>query len=229
MNNTIISARNLSKWYRRGGEKIHALRDVSLDIKRGDFIAIVGPSGSGKTTLLNLLGCLDNPSAGELHINGVLVSGLPERKLVEIRRRNIGFIFQQFYLLPTLNVRENIALPLLFSHKKQDAAMLDKIMDTVGLSHRAGHLPHQLSGGEMQRVAIGRALVNDPAVILADEPTGNLDSATAGMIFELLKGLCAKGLTLIIVTHNTELANMAGRLVKIKDGDITHVMESTRA
>lgn len=228
MKNTIIEARGLSKIYLRGSEKIHALRDVSLNINRGEFTAIVGPSGSGKTTLLNLLGCLDTPSGGRLSINGEEVSGLPERKLVDIRRRNIGFVFQQFYLLPTLNVRENIALPLMFNHQKHDAAKLDGILETVGLSHRADHLPHQLSGGEMQRVAIGRALVNNPGIILADEPTGNLDSETANRIIALLRELCRSGLTLIIVTHNMELADLAEGLVRIKDGEITHISESMK-
>lgn len=228
MKDTIIAARNLSKIYQRGSEKIHALRDVSLDIHRGEFVAIVGPSGSGKTTLLNLLGCLDTPSEGKLSINGKEVSNLPERKLVDIRRKNIGFVFQQFYLLPTLNVRDNIVLPEMFNHQKHDAAKLAKILETVGLEHRAEHLPHQLSGGEMQRVAIGRALVNNPSIILADEPTGNLDSATANKILDLFRELCADGLTLIIVTHNMELADMAGGLVKIRDGEITHVSESIK-
>jgi putative ABC transport system ATP-binding protein len=228
MNNNIIEARELSKTYQRGSEKIHALRNVSLNINRGGFTAIVGPSGSGKTTLLNLLGCLDTPSGGTLSINGEEVSGLPERKLVEIRRRNIGFVFQQFYLLPTLNVRENIALPLMFNHKNHDAAKLESILEIVGLSHRGDHLPHQLSGGEMQRVAIGRALVNNPEIILADEPTGNLDSATANRIIDLFRELCRNGLTLIIVTHNMELADTAGGLIRIRDGEITHVSESMK-
>jgi putative ABC transport system ATP-binding protein len=228
MKNTIMEARELSKVYRRGSEKIHAIRDVNLNINRGEFTAIVGPSGSGKTTLLNLLGCLDTPSSGRLAINGEEVSGLPERRLVDIRRRNFGFVFQQFYLLPTLNVRENIALPLMFNGKKPDAARLEGILETVGLSHRGDHLPHQLSGGEMQRVAIGRAMVNEPSIILADEPTGNLDSATANRIIDLFRELCRGGLTLIIVTHNMELADMAGGLIKIKDGEIIHVSESMR-
>ena len=229
MKNTIIEARGLSKIYLRGSEKIHALRKVSLNINRGEFTAIVGPSGSGKTTLLNLLGCLDTPSGGRLSINGEEVSGLPERKLVDIRRRNIGFVFQQFYLLPTLSVRENIALPLMFNHQNHDTSKLDGILETVGLSHRADHLPHQLSGGEMQRVAIGRALVNNPGIILADEPTGNLDSATANRIIELFRELCRGGMTLIIVTHNMELADTAEGLVRIKDGEIIHVSESMKA
>jgi ABC-type lipoprotein export system ATPase subunit len=210
----------VAKKYVRGSETIHALRDIDISIRQGDFVAIVGPSGSGKTTLLNLLGCLDRPSRGTITINGLNVSDLPEGKMVKVRRENIGFIFQSFFLLPTLNVRENIALPLMFSRRKDVNGKIDEILNIIGLENRSTHLPHQLSGGEMQRVAIGRALINEPKIILADEPTGNLDSATAQKIFDLLESLHKQGLTLIVVTHNMELADLAHRVIKLKDGGI---------
>jgi len=223
MNNKIISAQGLTKAYRRGSEEIFALKEVSFVVSRGEFVAIVGPSGSGKTTLLNLLGCLDTPAEGNLRINGIEISGLKEKVLVKLRRENIGFIFQQFFLLPTLTVRENIELPLLFSQKsnyKSRKSRIDKITELVGLKARAQHLPHQLSGGEMQRVAIGRALINEPEIILADEPTGNLDSATSQKIYELFQELYNQGLTLIIVTHNIDLAKKAHRVIYLTDGKI---------
>ncbi|KFD41160.1 ABC transporter ATP-binding protein [Peptococcaceae bacterium SCADC1_2_3] len=220
MNNKIISAQGLTKAYRRGSEEIFALKEVSFVVSRGEFVAIVGPSGSGKTTLLNLLGCLDTPAEGNLRINGIEISGLKEKVLVKLRRENIGFIFQQFFLLPTLTVRENIELPLLFSQKSNYKGRIDKITELVGLKARAQHLPHQLSGGEMQRVAIGRALINEPEIILADEPTGNLDSATSQKIYELFQELYNQGLTLIIVTHNIDLAKKAHRVIYLTDGKI---------
>ncbi|MBM3173742.1 MAG: ABC transporter ATP-binding protein [Chloroflexi bacterium] len=216
----IIVAKGLSKIYHRGSEEIHALKDVSFSIKKGDFVAIVGPSGSGKTTLLNLLGCLDSPTRGSLRLNGVETTGLKENDLVKLRRDNIGFIFQQFFLLPTLTVRENIELPLLFHRRNGFSSNSHEILELVGLKSRLDHLPNQLSGGEMQRVAIGRALINKPKVILADEPTGNLDSVTSHKIFELFQNLNKQGLTLIIVTHNTDLANMAHKVIRISDGGI---------
>jgi putative ABC transport system ATP-binding protein len=225
MKENIVTATNISKIYQRGSEKIAALKNVNFCIPRGEFISIVGPSGSGKTTLLNLLGCLDNPSTGSITINGVEASKLPESQLVGLRRKNIGFIFQQFFLLPTLTVRENIALPLLFSHRNHAADRIQDILELVGLGPRAEHLPGQLSGGEMQRVAIGRALVNEPGIILADEPTGNLDSVTAEKIFELFQSLCSKGISLIIVTHNQELAKMSHGTISLKDGEIKTISE----
>ena len=220
MNNKIISAEGLTKIYRRGSEKLYALKEVSFTISYGEFVAIVGPSGSGKTTLLNLLGCLDTPTRGRLIVNGVEVNNLKEKYLVKLRRENIGFVFQHFFLLPTLTVRENIELPLLFSRNDGNKRKMDEIIEAIGLKSRVGHLPNQLSGGEMQRVAIGRALINNPRIILADEPTGNLDSATAHKIFELFQSLNNQGLTLIIVTHNIELANMARKVIRLKDGEI---------
>src|SRR4030042_788746 len=179
----VISAKGLTKIYHRGSEEIHALKEVSFAITKGEFAAIVGPSGSGKTTLLNLLGCLDTPTRGSLRLNGIEVNGLKEKDLVRLRRENIGFVFQQFFLLPTLTVRENIELPLLFSRKNGYKSQIDEAIGLVGLKARADHLPGRLSGGALQRGAVGRALINEPKIILADEPPGNLDSATSFRIF----------------------------------------------
>jgi len=220
MNNVIMSAKGISKSYQRGSEQVHALREVDISIQAGEFVSIVGPSGSGKSTLLHLLGLLETPSSGKIQIDGREMSGLKEPDLVKIRRGSIGFIFQQFLLLPTLSVRENIELPLLFSKKKAKPGRIAEIMDLLGLSERSHHLPHQLSGGEMQRVSIGRSLINEPKIIMADEPTGNLDSATSEKIYELFKMLNNNGLSLVIVTHNMELAGMADRVVRLKDGKI---------
>jgi len=219
----IIVARDLSKIYRRGNEEIHALKNVSFAAKEGEFISIIGPSGSGKTAFLNVLGCLDTPSSGSLRLNGTETKGLKESDLVKVRRDNIGFVFQQFYLMPTLTARENVELPLLFSHYGHENGHKKKVEDVlnmVGLSDRGDHLPRQLSGGEMQRVAIGRALINDPKIILADEPTGNLDSVTSQMIFDLFRDLNRKGLTLVIVTHNLDLARQAQKMYTLRDGQI---------
>ncbi len=220
MNEEVIVAKGLTKMYRRGSEEIYALKNVSFAITEGEFAAIVGPSGSGKTTLLNLLGCLDTPTRGSLRLNGIEVSGLKEKELVRLRRENIGFVFQQFFLLPTLTVRENIELPLLFSKKNDCKGKLDEVIRLIGLEARAEHLPNQLSGGEMQRVAIGRALINNPKIILADEPTGNLDSVTARKIFDLFRDLNGQRLTLIVVTHNMDLAKMACKTISLVDGKI---------
>jgi len=220
MNNVIMSAKGISKSYQRGSEQVHALREVDISIQAGEFVSIVGPSGSGKSTLLHLLGLLETPSSGKIQIGGRDMSGLKERDLVKMRRGSIGFIFQQFLLLPTLTVRENIELPLLFSKNKVKPGRIAEIMDLLGLSARSHHLPHQLSGGEMQRVSIGRSLINEPKIIMADEPTGNLDTATSERIFALFKRLNADGLSLVVVTHNADLAAMATRVVKLRDGGI---------
>jgi putative ABC transport system ATP-binding protein len=216
----IIEAKDLTKVYRRGREEIHALKNVDFRVDKGELVSIIGPSGSGKTALLNVLGCLDTPSSGSLLLNGIETNGKKESDLVKLRRDNIGFVFQQFYLMPTLTARENIELPLLFSHKNGNKSRIDEVLQMVGLSDRGDHLPGQLSGGEMQRVAIGRALINDPKIILADEPTGNLDSATSKMIFQLFQKLNRQGLTLVIVTHNIELAKQAQKIYTLRDGQI---------
>ncbi|HPD76555.1 MAG TPA: ABC transporter ATP-binding protein [Methanoregulaceae archaeon] len=215
---SMIEATGICKTYRRGSEDVCALRGVDLAIEPGEFVSIVGPSGAGKTALMNILGCLDTPTSGTLTIDGVQVTGKKEAELVKIRRDHVGFVFQQFFLIPTLTVEENIGLPLIFSAKPYDTSKINAILSRVGLSHRAGHLPSELSGGEMQRVAIGRALVNNPRILLADEPTGNLDSVTANGIYTVFEELHRQGLTLIVVTHNMELAKRAGRVITIRDG-----------
>lgn len=220
----MIELRGIEKSYRRGAEEVHALRGLDLDIGRSEFLSIMGPSGAGKTTLLHILGCLDTPTRGSLRFDGVAVQSMSEADLVALRRKKVGFIFQQFYLIPGLTVFDNVALPLLFNRNgSKNGAGTDRIislLDMVGLTKRRHHLPNQLSGGEMQRVAIARALVNEPDIILADEPTGNLDSQNSERIFELLKSLKADGLTVIMITHNGELASRADRLVRLKDGKI---------
>lgn len=218
--NNLIELSKASKTYRRGSEQIHAVEDVTLSIAAGEFVAVVGPSGSGKTTLLNLIGCVDKPNSGVVRIDGQDTVGLNERELTNIRARKIGFVFQQFFLLPTLTAQENVELPTVFtsngSHRKQAADLLQ----LVGLAGRAEHLPAQLSGGEMQRVAIARALINEPTILLADEPTGNLDSHNAEAVLKLFRELHKSGLTIMMVTHNTELASEANRIVKMKDGRV---------
>lgn len=218
--NDFIELRNASKSYRRGSEEIAAVNDVTLSIASGDFVAIVGPSGSGKTTLLNLIGCVDKPNKGLVRIDTAETGSLKERDLTRIRAEKIGFVFQQFFLLPTLTVQENVELPALFlgnGDRSQEAA---RLLERVGLSGRAKHLPSQLSGGEMQRAAIARALINRPKILLADEPTGNLDSHNAEEILNVFRELNADGHTILLVTHNLELARQANRVIQMMDGKI---------
>ncbi len=216
----MITLKKVEKNYRRGAEEVRALRGIDLEIEAGEFTAVVGPSGAGKTTLLHILGCLDLPSRGELYFDGARVDKMRESELVTLRRTKIGFIFQQFYLIPGLSVVDNIALPLMFSKSQGKKDRIEELAQTVGLGERLHHVPSQLSGGEMQRTAIARALVNDPEVILADEPTGNLDSTNSEKIFDILHKLHQKGLTVIMITHNPELAQRANRTISIKDGMI---------
>lgn len=216
----MIELRGIQKNYLRGAEQVHALKGVDLSITRGEFVSIMGPSGSGKTTMLHMLGCLDTPSAGEITFDGIAVSSLREPQLVEIRKRKIGFVFQQFYLIPGLSVIDNVALPLLFAREHKDMTHIQTLVELVGLKHAAGRKPNQLSGGEMQRVAIARALVNNPKLILADEPTGNLDSENSDMIFGLFSDLHKRGLTIVMVTHNAELASRTERMIRLKDGRV---------
>ena len=221
---TLISAEHLSKIYRRGNEDVKALNDVSLQIERGETLAVVGPSGSGKTTLVNILGCLDNPTAGTLTVDGTAIfkdgNTLSEKKLTLIRRKLFGYVFQKFFLIPTLTVLENILLPSVFD---ADFAADDKraaeLAEMLGLAHRLNHLPAELSGGEMQRVAVARALIGKPQVLIADEPTGNLDSKRTEEIKELLLNLNKReNLTIVVVTHNLEFAKNADRVLTISDG-----------
>jgi putative ABC transport system ATP-binding protein len=220
-----LEATGITKIYKRGSEDIPALDGISLKIRRGEFVSFVGPSGSGKTTLINILGCLDNATSGSLVLRGKTIftesHKLSETKLTRIRRSVFGYIFQKFYLLPTLTVLENVVLPFTFFKKEGAAKDPLEILSSLGLEKRMNHLPGQLSGGEMQRVAIARALVNNPDILLADEPTGNLDSKRGQEIGEVLKRLNEKeGLTVLLVTHNLALAKLADRTVELRDGRI---------
>ncbi len=219
----VLEARELSRVFTRGSESIRAVNNVSLSIRRGEFVSFMGPSGSGKTTLVNLLGCLDNPTTGELDLAGRNIFGggkvLSERKLTKVRRELFGYIFQNFYLIHTLTVRENVALPLAFYRKPGAEAEVEKLLKMLGMEHRLDHLPGQISGGEMQRVAIARALVNSPEVLLADEPTGNLDTKRSVEIGEILQDLNRnRALTIVMVSHNPELARLGGRRIEMRDG-----------
>jgi len=227
-----LDARGLTKMYRRGSEEIFAVREVDLSIARGEFVSFVGPSGSGKTTLINLLGCLDNPTAGELSLSGKKIFSSPGRlsegQLTLIRREIFGYVFQNFYLIPTLTVWENVELPLTFYKKPGSGEGIDSLLRLLGIDHRRDHLPDQISGGEMQRVAIARALVNRPEVLLADEPTGNLDTRRSLEIGHVLKNLNQmQGLTIVMVTHNPAIASLADRIVEMKDGRIVTVDEAS--
>jgi putative ABC transport system ATP-binding protein len=221
-----IEAKNLTKIYKRGAEEIRALNNASFVVERGEIVAVTGASGSGKTTLVNVLGCLDNPASGSLAINGQTIFedgvNLSETALTKIRRQIFGYVFQKFFLLPTLTVKENILLPAVFQPGlRANAARLAEILQMLGLEKRANHLPGQLSGGEMQRTALARALINNPSVLIADEPTGNLDSRRAEEIKNLLLELNQKqNLTVILVTHNPELAAICRHRLELKDGVI---------
>jgi putative ABC transport system ATP-binding protein len=215
----VVSAHDLTKTYQRGREEVRALEGVSFTIERGQFVAVTGPSGAGKTTLLNLIGCMDAPTRGTLKIGDRMAHELSEGERTRLRRTHIGFVFQHFSLLPTLTVAENVALPALFA-RRATGDRVDKLLETVGLAPRRAHLPHALSGGEMQRAAIARALINGPSLLLADEPTGNLDSATGEAIIALFKKLQGEGLSIIVVTHNPALANTADRRLELRDGKL---------
>lgn len=213
----VVSALALTKTYQRGREQVRALDNASFEVRRGEFVAIVGPSGAGKTTLLNLVGCMDAPTSGTLQLLGKPVQHLAERERTRLRRERLGFVFQHFGLLPTLTVAENVALPAFFAGR-QVTQRLDELLAKVGLDHRRDHRPHELSGGEMQRAAIARALINEPKLLLADEPTGNLDSATGEAIIALFQALHTGGLTIVVVTHNASLAAAAQRQLALRDG-----------
>ena len=216
----MISVENLSKKYDSGTLSVSALREVSFQIMKGEFVAIMGPSGSGKSTLMNLLGCLDLPTTGSYHLEEVDIGSLKANQLAEVRNRRIGFVFQSFNLLPRATALENTELPLLYGRIQNSTEIAMQALERVGLKHRAMHKPTELSGGEKQRVAIARALVNKPAIILADEPTGNLDSVTGEEIMSLFHELNSEAVTLILVTHETEIAQQAKRIIKMKDGRI---------
>lgn len=219
--NMIISGRGLCRYYQRGSETVRALDGVDIDVRAGEAVCVLGPSGSGKTTLINLLSALDAPTAGTLTIDGRRVDGLSENALVNIRRGTLGYVFQQFHLIPTLTVAENVALPMLFLGKKPDAEGLARVLKSIGLSDRAGHLPKELSGGQMQRVAIGRALITRPRVLIADEPTGNLDRQTGDTIFDLfIAAVREEGVALVLTTHNLALAARCDRTVTLEDGRV---------
>ncbi|MCR5740370.1 MAG: ABC transporter ATP-binding protein [Lachnospiraceae bacterium] len=216
-----IEIKSLYKIYSQGTEKIYALNDLSLCIEKGEFIAILGPSGSGKSTLLNILGGLDSPTDGKIYVDGEDISCYSDTKLAEYRRKTVGFVFQSYNLLPALNVRENIEMPLLIDGQKFDNEYIKDIEDSLEILELTGRLPSQLSGGQQQRVAIARALANKPSIILADEPTGNLDSKISKKVLELLLSTCRKyGQTLVMITHNDEIATKADRIIKIWDGKI---------
>jgi putative ABC transport system ATP-binding protein len=222
----IIAGRGLCRFYQRGSETVRALDGVDIDVRPSESVCILGPSGSGKTTLINLLSALDAPTAGTLTINGRRVDGLPENELVNIRRGTLGYVFQKFHLIPTLTVAENVALPLLFLGRKADPDALAQVLDAVGLSDRATHLPKELSGGQMQRVAIGRALVTRPRVLIADEPTGNLDSQTGSAIMDLfVKAVRQEGVALVLTTHNLALASRCDHRVTLEDGRVKKARE----
>ncbi|RHT98314.1 ABC transporter ATP-binding protein [Lachnospiraceae bacterium AM26-1LB] len=218
----MISVKNLKKTYFLGGEEVHALDDVSLSIKEHEFVAIIGQSGSGKSTFMNILGCLDRPDSGEITLDGTDILKCKEKELSVIRNKKIGFIFQQFHLLPKLSALENVELPLIYqgmpTKKRREKAV--KALKAVGLEKRMNHKPNQLSGGQQQRVAIARALVGEPSLILADEPTGNLDSRSGKEIMMLLHNLYEEGNTIVLITHDNNVAMEAPRQVQISDGKI---------
>lgn len=216
----IIDTKDIARKYTMGSETIHALKSISIQIERGEYVAFMGPSGSGKSTLMNIIGCLDTPSSGTYVLNDNDVSDLTENELAEIRNKEIGFVFQTFNLLPRASALENVALPLVYAgyngEERKEMAMTT--LEGVGLSDRADHKPNELSGGQRQRVAIARALVNDPSIILADEPTGNLDSKTSYSIMDLFADLHNKGNTIIMVTHEEDIAEYAHRIIRLRDG-----------
>jgi putative ABC transport system ATP-binding protein len=219
----VVKLENVEKIYKLGEVEVQALNKVNLLVREGEFVSILGPSGSGKTTMLNLIGALDKPTRGEVYINGVSLKNLNDKQLADLRLRTIGFIFQAFYLVPWINALQNVMIPMMLlgkpaSYRKQRAMELLKL---VGLEKRAYHKPNELSGGEQQRVAIARALANEPALVLADEPTGNLDSKTGTMIVDLLEKINKeKNVTMIIVTHNLEVAERTRRIIRLRDGKV---------
>jgi putative ABC transport system ATP-binding protein len=217
---SVIQLKDISRRYQIGTEVIHALRTITLSIERGEYVALMGPSGSGKSTLMNILGCLDTPSSGEYILNGKMVSQMHDNELADIRNKEIGFVFQTFNLIPRSSALDNVALPLVYAGIKKDKRneRATHTLTDVGLGDRVDHKPNELSGGQRQRVAIARALVNNPSIILADEPTGNLDSKTSEEIMALFEEIHQRGNTIIVVTHEEDIAQHAHRIVRLKDG-----------
>lgn len=218
----LLEVKSISKIYGSGETAVHALKNVSFSVPKGEFVAVVGESGSGKSTLLNMLGALDNPTSGKVLIDGKDTFSMKERELTVFRRRNIGFIFQAFHLIPELTVEQNILFPVLLDYQKPDKKYLEELLSVLNLKGRRSHLPGQLSGGQQQRVAIGRALFTRPSLILADEPTGNLDSQNSSEVIALLKKASAKyAQTIIMITHNRSIAQIADRVLQVSDGVMT--------
>ena len=222
MSNPIIETHDLSKDFVMGDMVVHALRQVNLRIEAGEFVAIMGPSGSGKSTFMNLIGCLDRPSGGDYVLSGEAVAGMGDNALAEIRNKYIGFVFQNFNLLPRTPAIKNVELPLVYAGKRNRHAIAQAALERVGLGQRIHHKPNELSGGQQQRVAIARAIVNDPALILADEPTGNLDSHTSEEIMAVFQDLNAQGKTVVVVTHEEDVAQHCKRIIRFKDGRVQH-------
>lgn len=220
MNTPVIKLVNISRIYRVGTEEIRALQSISMEVSRNEYVALMGSSGSGKSTLMNIIGCLDTPSAGEYFLNGIAVAHMGDNELAEVRNKQIGFIFQTFNLLPRSTALENVALPLIYTGMKKDERdeRAFKVLSDVGLADRVTHKPNELSGGQRQRVAIARALVNKPSIILADEPTGNLDTKTSYEIMELFAEIHQRGNTIIVVTHEEDIARRAHRIIRLRDG-----------
>jgi len=218
MEQTLVKGEAIKKTYHRNAEDVEALKGVDFEIASGDFVAVMGPSGSGKTTFLDVVGCLDNLTSGKLEISGQDVSKLKDKGLTKLRRKTISFIFQRSFLIPTLTALENVKLPLIFARLNEKQKKAEELLDRVGLDHRMHHLPRELSGGEMQRVAIARALVTDPEILLADEPTGNLDTKNGQQIFDLFKKFNESGLTIIVATHDEGFGRQAKRILYLHDG-----------
>ena len=225
----LITIKDIGRKYVIGAETIHALKSVSLTINKGEFVALMGPSGSGKSTLMNILGCLDTPTKGEYILNGIDVSHMSDNELAEVRNSEIGFVFQTFNLLPRNTALDNVALPLIYAGISKEVRMerAKKALENVGLANRIDHKPNELSGGQRQRVAVARALINNPSIILADEPTGNLDTKTSTEIMGLIEDIPSKGNTIILVTHEEDIARHAHRIVRMRDGLIENDFANT--
>jgi putative ABC transport system ATP-binding protein len=222
-NGRLIHMQGIRKVYDTGKVKVEALRGVDLEVRDGEFVSIVGPSGSGKSTLMNLIGCLDTPTSGRYELRGQAVSGMRREELAAIRNKRVGFVFQSFNLVPQISAYENVEMPLLFGNvrRRKRLERIHELMEKVGLADRMEHKPTEMSGGEMQRVAIARAMAMDPDILLADEPTGNLDSSSGGDIMSLFEGLWSQGRTIVVITHDAALSRRTGRRVEIRDGLIT--------